>query len=403
MRAMRIALCMLLVAACAAESKGPEDELPAEGKLDSFAKPTDHGAIAFATSQRGTLSATAKYHTWTFSLSGDASIHAFTSRIPHEKTLDTVLYLYKKTPTGTWGSYIARNDDATSSTKLSSLTRSLGAGDYRVLVKGYVDTVKGPFGVQVDCTGAGCAAPSVMCVFGENQDDFQNGANPNLLQNKHTYSSVAQLHADNLGPIFDQRIIEALHQSAHTDVTTIEEAFEAADQSQIDVVYVYDLLGAREFIAIEYGSGDNPYGAIFAGRTGPMVAALKDSDVAQCTVPVQTCDLHQNLGDLRQDPTWAQVSLQTLTSASQLSGTQAQDALAAIRVAYTDATSLADGFSKIDQGQLDLYVLQKGSTRVEMYLYGAGDNPYGAIFLAGSTTLAAEIHDTDFYACSLLH
>ena len=35
------------------------------------------------------------------------------------------------------------------------------------------------------------------------------------------------------------------------------------------------------------------------------------------------------------------------------------------------------------------------------YDYGAGDNVYGAIYTAGTTTLAAEIHDGDFYACSL--
>ncbi len=393
-------LMSISLLSCAADDKGPEEDAPSDGgKEDSFAKPTDHGKLLFAAPQSATLAGSANYHTWTFSLTGTASIHAFTSRIPHDKSLDTVLYVYKKTTAGTWGSYIARDDDGGAGT-LSSLTKSLGAGDYRVLVKGHDSTVKGPFGVEVDCTGAGCAAAPAACVFGTFQDDLNNGVNPNLLNNKSTYT-LATYTAAGFGAVYDQRVIAAVKESGWTDVPDVATAFSHMDAQQVDLVHIYDLLGAREFIAVEFGSGDNPYGAIFDATTATMVAGLHDSDITSCTALVATCALHQNIGDFKADTAWVQVAKKTVTAASQLTGTQAGDALAAIRVSYAAATSLADGLTHIDQGELGVTTYTKGATSVELYDYGAGDNEYGAFYVAGTTTLAAEVHDGDLYRCSI--
>ncbi|MFT3692056.1 MAG: hypothetical protein QM831_02865 [Kofleriaceae bacterium] len=387
--------------ACASDAKGPESDVPDDGKEDSFAKPTDHGAIAFGTAASASLSSSAQYHSWTFSLSGSASITAATQRAAHAATLDTVLYLYKKTASGTWGAYIARNDDAAKGNVLSKLTETLDAGDYRVLVKGYNASVKGAFGVEVDCSGAGCAAAQAGCLFGDSQDDFNSMTDANLLQNKSTFT-YAQYMAANLGAVMDQRIIAGINASAN-QVTTVQDAFAAADQGEIDINHIYDLAGARAFIAIQYGAGDNPYGAIFSATDATEVAALRDSDIDDCTVDHATCDLHQNYGDFKADAAWVKQSTKTVTAASQLSGTQATNALAAIKVAYSDATTLAQGLTEIDAGGLVVATYKNGSEAVETYDYGAGDNTYGAIYVAGTTTLAAEIHDGDFYGCTLLH
>lgn len=397
---------VLFLTACADQGKGPEEDAPsADGKADSFAKPTDHGALAFGTAAKASLAGAAEYHTWEFSLAGAASVHAFTSRIPHARTLDTVLYLYKKQASGTWGPYLARNDDAASTTVLSALTRSLDAGDYRILVKGHDATVAGPFGVEVDCTGAGCAPtppPAASCLFGTFADDFRSGTDATLLHNAHDYKSLADYTADNRPAVIGADIVAAMRDSGWTDTTTVADAFGHADGGEIIVDYIYDTIGARAFVAIEYWLGDNPYGAIFADGTGALVAGMHDSDITSCTVAHATCALHQNWGDLRADAAWTKVSQRTVTAASQLSGTQATDALAAIRVAYRDAASLADGLTKIGDGQLDVLALRNGATTVEVYDYSAGDNTYGAIYVAGTTTLAAEIHDGDFYGCTLL-
>ena len=138
-----------------AADKGPEDAVPTDGKLDSFARPTDHGAIGFATNAEATLTPAGKYHTWTFALTGAAQVHLYTHpSLTSRQMVDTVLYLYKRGPNG-WGSYVARNDDDGTNI-FSSLVRDLGAGEYRLLVKGYAAGTRGPFAVTAECTGAGC-------------------------------------------------------------------------------------------------------------------------------------------------------------------------------------------------------------------------------------------------------
>src|SRR3569623_1234957 len=92
---MRLAFAFLLLAACAADTtKGPEEDVPTDGKLDSFQAPTDHGSIDFGTAQTGKLASTAKYHAWTFALATTGDIHAYTSRVPHAASLDTVHNLF---------------------------------------------------------------------------------------------------------------------------------------------------------------------------------------------------------------------------------------------------------------------------------------------------------------------
>ena len=269
---MRLAHAFVLLAACATDTtKGPEEDVPADGKLDSQQSPTDHGAIAFGAAQTGKLSSTAKYHAWTFALATTADIHAFTSRTPHQASVDTVLYLYKMGATG-WGSYIARNDDDGTS-EWSSITKTLGLGQYRVLVKGYSTSTKGSFNVQLDCSGAGCAPP---CLFGSTLGDLDSNAAWQVDPQQRLYSSAG------LSALDDQRIVLAMQESAHTDVMTVDEAFAAADQNEIDLQTITHVPSGRKFEIVDYGAGDNTYGAIFNDGTADLATAIHDSDFYRC-------------------------------------------------------------------------------------------------------------------------
>lgn len=387
-------LALLLAAACADE-KGPEEDLPTEeGKLDSFSRPSYQGDLPFSVSDTGILTADERHLVWTFQLSGPASIHTFTSRVPHYASIDTVLYLYKLGPTG-WGPYIARNDDD-GRNGWSSLDRDLDAGDYRILVKGHAAATRGRFQVQLDCTGAGCEPPP-SCVFGSAY--YEIGEQPHLVvTNRAKLRSPA-----GLSPLRITQIIDAVHQSSHTDVSTIEEAFAAVDQSEFNVVSIYEPLAARTFTAIEYGAGDNSYGAIFAGETSTMVTNIHDGDLENCTVVPSVCLLGSSYNDLRNSPAFTRSDERIVTTASELSGLAAQQALAAIRVAYTDATDLANGLTLIDAGGLHLATYTHTATGLTLsaFDYGAGDNAYGAVYNAGTLTPAATINDLDFYNCSV--
>lgn len=376
------------------DTKGPEDNIPEDGKLDSFRSPTDHGVISFGSVAIAKLSAAEQHHTWTMSLSAPAHLHAFTARVPHAASIDTVLYLYKRTATG-WGAYIERNDDD-GRNHWSSIDRELTAGEYRVLVKGYSASTKGSFNLTVDCDGAGCA-PASTCVFGSTYGDIVG--NPNLVVS----SSQRVTSPANLSDLDKARIISALHQSSHTDVMTIEEALAAADQGEVNVVRLYEPAAARTYTAVEYGAGDNSYGAIFYWDTADIVASIHDGDLEHCTVKPEVCLVGSSWNDLKTNPAFTRTSSRVVTMASELSGVPAQQALAAIKIAYDDSTDLADGLTKIDDGGLNVITLKHATSgaSVDVFEYGAGDNSYGAVFRAGTLSTAAEIHDLDFYGCSL--
>ncbi|MCE9580018.1 MAG: hypothetical protein K8W52_43280 [Deltaproteobacteria bacterium] len=378
------------------EDKGAESALPDEGKLDSFAKPTEHGVIPFETPSEATLAATAKYHAWTFELSGTASIHAFTGpSLTARKTIDTVLYLYKQKADGSWGAYIARNDDYATGSKWSGLTRSLDAGNYRVLAKGYTATTYGQFSTSVECTGAGCAAVPSSCLFGTTFGEL-------LESSAYRITNDAQLHVTDYQSDQDKaRIVLAVQQSAHTDVMTVEQAFAAVDQQVIRRVDLYDEAGGRSFTAFEYGAGDNSYGAVFAYGSTTIVSKIHDGDLEACTAVAQVCSLGPDFYTTKVGGAFTVTGQKVVTKASQLSGNDASDALAAIRVAYP-ATSLANGLSKIDGGQLNVVDLTENATGATLraFEYGAGDNSYGAIFVAGTKTRASSIVDATYYDCA---
>src|ERR1041384_3114153 len=96
----RLAVLVLLSVGCLAD-KGPEEALPEDGKADTQRKPTDHGGMAFGTPVFSELTETARYHAWTFELSGDAKLELTTSyAVRGQRRTDTVLYLYKEGASG---------------------------------------------------------------------------------------------------------------------------------------------------------------------------------------------------------------------------------------------------------------------------------------------------------------
>ncbi len=261
-----------------ATDKGAESALPGEGAADSFQKPTEHGAIGFDATATARLLKKEQHHTWTFALTGDAEVDLVTGPpSAGGPEVDTVLYLYKRKPAGNWGSWIARNDDA-DGTLWSSVTRDLGAGEYRVLVKGYSSATRGDFAVTVGCAGAGCvAAPSDECLLGTTYHELMADPGFAPLYSAKIYDAAT------LSPLQRDQVILAVHQSSHTDVVTIEEAFAAVDQGEINVTELQHVTTGQILRAYEYGAGDNSYGAVIYGGTLVLAASIRDGDLYDCT------------------------------------------------------------------------------------------------------------------------
>jgi len=383
------------------DGKGEEDDVPTDGdgKDDSQRRPTDHGDLAFATPAIEALSDTAKFHAWQFELSGDAEIDTSTTyAVLGQRRVDTVLYLYKEGPTG-WGSYIARNDDD-GARVYSRVKRTLGAGRYRVLVKGFASTTRGKFAVKVDCDGAGCTPVAAGgCLFGDNyQGAFETGA---LTPLETQVLSLA--HPERISPFDHDRIVRAVQQSSHTDVTTWQEALGRVDGDEIHRTFFVEPGGRRMFVAYEYGAGDNSYGAFFDHNGNTLVASIHDGDLEGCSVEAETCLLAETYPEVRADPAYSVSSDRYITAANQLEPLETAQALATFRAIYGDVADVAAGLALVDDGSLRFTSVVHNATYTELVAveFGAGSTSVGRLYYGMSLQVAARISDSTIEACNL--
>jgi len=80
------------------------------------------------------------------------------------------------------------------------------------------------------------------------------------------------------------QIIAAVHESAHTDVTTVAEAFSRVDDHLINRIVLRDEGTNQFYTELEFGAGDNSYGAIFGKGTTTRAVAIHDGDFYGCAV-----------------------------------------------------------------------------------------------------------------------
>lgn len=394
-----LGLAVTTTVACLEDDKGPEEEAaPDFGKEDSFRKPTEHGFIIFGIPENAVLTEAEHFHAWNFELTGDATVDMVTSySVRGQRRTDTVLYLYKEGPRG-WGSYIARNDDY-GNTTYSKLTRSLAAGKYRALVKGHLASTTGKFQLSVNCTGDGCTPPPPTCLFGDAY--WQLAENPVIeinLRTKITPANLSTLSAEQ-----QRRLVVAVQQSSHTDVTTPEEALDRVDQDEVNLTYISEPAGRRQFAAYEYGAGDNSYGAFFDNVTGELVSSIHDGDLENCTVRRETCLLPEDWSALRNDPTFTHGTSRAITAASQLSATERAQAEATLKRSYGASTTIDQGIGMADDHRINVQAFHHLATGRDLTVIelGAGDTSVGNIFYGTTTEQAAIIDDLFITGCTL--
>jgi hypothetical protein len=150
--------------ACGTTDKGEEVDAPVDGKADAFEGAIDHREILAGAVESARLTTAERRHLWTFTIDDDAHVELATRPAgAGQDEVDTVLYLYRQGRDGTWGRYLARNDDAGAETLWSRVERDVTAGTFRVLVKGYDDDARGRFTLAFVCTGPACEPPAPTC------------------------------------------------------------------------------------------------------------------------------------------------------------------------------------------------------------------------------------------------
>ncbi len=277
-RSLSLALAVaLLVPACIAEDKAPEDNVPTDdGKADSHQRPTDHGDLAFGTAVVENLTSGTGFHAWEFELSGDAQVNAFTTyAVRGQRKVDTVLYLYKEGPNG-WGSYIARNDDD-GDRVYSRVVRSLGAGHYRVLVKGYAASTRGKFAVEVDCAGTGCAPVAAdRCNLADTYPAVR--VDPTFAVGPDRYvTSASQLDTRETA-----QAAAAFREVYGADAPDFATGFALIDQGSLRVTSLFHLPTNTDLVAVEFGAGDTSVGTIFYGASLQVAARISDGAIEAC-------------------------------------------------------------------------------------------------------------------------
>lgn len=106
-----------------------------------------------------------------------------------------------------------------------------------------------------------------------------------------THEVLTSASIPSLSALERAQIIAAVHESAHTDVVTIEEAFDAVDEGLINRDVRQDSYTNQFYVRIEYGAGDNSYGAYLYWGTAQVAAAIHDGFPEECGPSVFNYDL----------------------------------------------------------------------------------------------------------------
>ena len=245
-----------------------------ELSYDSVQSPTLEGELALGEESSGVLTAEQRFHAFDFALTERSDVRLYTLPALYQNVaVDTVLSVYKVGPRG-YGSAITSSDDARH-TVWSEVARTLDAGSYRVVVKGKTTGVRGAFRVGLDCPQR---LGTARCVLGTTFREVRRGLTVKV-DRERLVNDASQLTA-----VEGRQLVDALHASSHTDVTTPEEALAAVDANEVNVLDLWDASNAQALIAFEYGAGDNSYGRIYPPGSTSAVASIHDGDLEGCAL-----------------------------------------------------------------------------------------------------------------------
>jgi hypothetical protein len=96
------------------------------------------------------------------------------------------------------------------------------------------------------------------------------------------HETLTEASIPELSAVQRAQIVGAVQESAHTDVTTVEEAFDRVDENEIDVSVLRDSGENQFYVQVDFHAGDNPYGAIFYWGTAVKGGAIHDGFPEEC-------------------------------------------------------------------------------------------------------------------------
>jgi len=132
---------------------------------------------------------------------------------------------------------------------------------------------------------AGCRAEAIgayldgACVFGERYRDLGDRAEAIVVLGERRLTASSPLSALEV-----EQIVAAVKATAYDDADTIDEAFAAVDDNEVNQQDLWDASNRKAYTVYEVGAGDNSFGMIFAYGTTTRVARNNDGDWYDCKV-----------------------------------------------------------------------------------------------------------------------
>ncbi len=146
-------------------------------------------------------------------------------------------------------------------------------------------------------------------------------------------------------------------------------------------------------------AAESPYdAAIECGRGQPRRCA----DALLREAAYEDCVLGSTWHELRRSPWIVIVAEDRLDATTSLDGAERARVVRAVNASsHSDVTTSVEAFARVDDNIIDRYQLADVSAdrRLVAYVYGAGDNTYGAVF--DEDDLPIDIHDGDISGCEL--
>jgi DNA uptake protein ComE-like DNA-binding protein len=136
-------------------------------------------------------------------------------------------------------------------------------------------------GSLVIVTAAGCGGPVDVHV-GSSKAAFTGPGPCPMGDEILTDEVLTEASIPGLSDLDRRQIIAAVHESSHTDVVTIEEAFDRVDEGLINRFVLRDSYTNQFYVEIEYGAGENSYGAYLYWGTAVVAAAIHDGFPEEC-------------------------------------------------------------------------------------------------------------------------
>ncbi|MGA9521630.1 MAG: DVUA0089 family protein [Myxococcaceae bacterium] len=272
-RRILAAAAALTLSGCSAAATDEGDVETAEQSIDSFANPTWGGELQLGEDAMATFTDDARYHAFDFAIPAPGNVRLYTLPADSGAQIDTVLYLYRATSSGY--SRVTQDDDARG-TRWSEITRNLTPGSYRIIVKAMNALTRGTVRIGFDCPQC---IQNDACVFGDTFLNVRRGLTVKV-DMERTVDHETQLSA-----VEQAQLVDAMHESTHTDVTTAADAIARVDGNEVNVLHLWDATNARAYIAFEYGAGDSAYGRIYEPGSTTAVAGIHDSEIVGCNLP----------------------------------------------------------------------------------------------------------------------